>query len=98
MGKIFSFKVKNYSSGQTDAGKRYKTETVRINPNNPKDREYYGIKPTDNIETARRKYKSFWGEDVAIIREKREQMAPRKAPQQMGFNFSSKGNLPRLLR
>jgi len=29
---------------------------------------------------------------------KPRQMTPRKAPQQMGFNFSSKGNLPRLLR
>ena len=63
----YGFLVKNYSSMQTDKGKPYKTEYVELDTNKPKDREYYGIREGQSLNTVKKKYKQFWGGDVAII-------------------------------
>jgi len=99
---MFKFKVKNYSSGNTDRGKMYETQMVTLNPNDAEDRKYYGIKDTDTLQEVKRKYKRFWGGDVAIVRTSKPQPRQNNAfgfsNNRSGSMFSTKGNLPKLFR
>lgn len=95
----YGFLVKNYSSMQTDKGKPYKTEYVELDTNKPKDREYYGIREGQSLNTVKNKYKQFWGGDVAIINKvEYKNHRPvavkqiRKPVQQQSFGFGFSNN------